>query len=419
MLPLDSPLQAYIRDLARNPTRSDFGSVDTIWLLVAQSVQRVTRAPDLERDAVAANTGNALRGMLAANTAIANGDTEAEDLDKLCSALERMHDADAADAACRSIRAMARRMIDANALCLAFTLVGYLRGALTAARPAEIALAFAEQGLVARLLGELDDAEELYHCAEEVAAKGGSAEARVRALLGRGVIARVRGNYPQARALFHEGLHGAAEAGLADLAGFAHGGLTITAMTAGDYNAALAHGWAAYECAAGDAGEQFVALVNLAEVSLRAGYPSASLHAFMAALQQTDVPHYQLAAAAGAALAAANSGAPDVVRPLASFIEGLVDRSALPYESASALHSLSKAFAALGDVDRAEALRERVYRMATAGKFAELMLATEPRPRPEPAAVTPRTLDAASSRVIDSLERLDPRRSYQLLASYS
>src|SRR5687767_13390191 len=60
MLPLQSPLEAYRSDLSRHPSRTDFGRSDTVWLLVAHCLHRLSRAQRDARRSIAENCAAAI-----------------------------------------------------------------------------------------------------------------------------------------------------------------------------------------------------------------------------------------------------------------------------------------------------------------------------------------------------------------------
>jgi tetratricopeptide (TPR) repeat protein len=407
MLPLQSPLDAYRSDLGRNPGLTDFGTSDTIWLLVAHCLHRLTRVPHLAREAIASHCAAAL-GDLASSVAPGAEDAQmVQSLNKLRISFEKILERDAADQACDVVRTMTVQMSNAGAMMLAYSTIGHLRGALTNSSPRQTGLNLAEQGRLARLLGDLDGAEELYELAEEVGVSADDAEVVVRSLLGRGVVARVRGNYPRARNFFQTGLADAKAAGFEELAGLAHTGLLIAAAVANDLDTALVHGWAAFQLADGDDARQVEMLVNLAQLALIAGYPAASLRAFVAALSRTPIPRFRLAAIGGAICAAAEVGEARLVGKLRELADETVSRSTLPYENAQTLKSVSTALAGIGDRTGAEAYRRRARQLAKAGGFFELVLATEPTPRLETTR-RPKVLQEPSVRVIETLEQMEP-----------
>src|SRR5512147_1608455 len=215
MLPLQSPLEAYRADLSRHPNRTDFGRSDTVWLLVAHCLHRLSRAQGEARRSIADNCASAI-GDLAGTVSPDTADEVAmiEQLARLRRALPLLDTARGAGEVVSSARLLADQMGEAGALWLAFSTLGHVRLAAAAAPPRELGLATADQAWVARSLGELDSADELYDAVAAMGDKHGEAELQSRALLGKGVTARVRGNYPRARKYLVEGLRRAERAGL-------------------------------------------------------------------------------------------------------------------------------------------------------------------------------------------------------------
>jgi tetratricopeptide (TPR) repeat protein len=405
MQPLQSPLDAYRSDLSRNPGRSDFGTSDTVWLLVAHCLHRLTRVPALARPAIASHCACAL-GDLAVSV---DGGVEdghlARALCDLRTAFDGFDAVENAAALSRVVRELTNRMSNAGALSLAFATIGHLRSVTVHAPARETGLNLAEQARIARCLGDLDGAEELYSLAADVGSAADVPEVCVRASLGCGVVARVRGNYPKARELFQLGLADAKEAGLEELAGIAHQGLLIAAAVAGDIDTALVHGWAALELAAGNEEKQMEMLINLAQLARDAGYPAAALRGFLSALTRTSVLRYRLSALGGAVVAASELGERGLVDRLRAVAEKDVGRSLLPYENAQVTRAISVALRNLGKVEEAETSRLRARTLAKKGGFFELVVATEPVTEPAPAR-RPRRLQPSSARVIESLEHM-------------
>jgi tetratricopeptide (TPR) repeat protein len=308
----------------------------------------------------------------------------------------------------RSARVLADQMGEAGALWLAFSTLGHVRVAGTAAPHSDLGLAMADQAWVARTLGDLDSADELYDGVAAAGTRYCEPELQARALLGKGVTARVRGNYPKARAHLREGLTLAEASGLSDLAAIGHQGLLIAAATAGDHPTALVHGWAAYELAAQAPDRQAEILINLAQVSLLAGRPKAARSGFLASMSRTDQLRFQLPCLGGAAVACATLGDSAKLTGLARAAEESISATALPFESASVLKSLYDAYRLAGDAERAEEYRVRARALARKNGFFEIVLGTE-SPVPATTKSRPATapLSAESLSVIQSLESLE------------
>lgn len=408
MLPLQSPLEAYRADLSRHPNRTDFGRSDTVWLLVAHCLHRLSRAQGDARRSIAENCATAI-GDLATTV---SPDTPEEtamlaELSKLRSSLGAIDTKRGASSVIDSARVLGRQMADAGALWLAYSTLGHGRLAGTVASVRDLGLAMADQAWVARTLGDLDSADDLYDEVSSAGTANNQVELRARALLGKGVVARVRGNYPSARKNFRAGLALAESAQLDDLTAIAHQGLLIAAVAAADYQTALIHGWAAFELASNIPSQQAEILINLSHVSLLAGQARAARSGFLASMSRSDSPRVRLACLGGAALASATIGDAVMLSKLTASAEDIMSPTAFPFETASALRSLYQAHELSGDSAAAEEYRVRARSLARRNGFFEVVLATEGR-----AVETPRAhstpLSKESLGVIQSLEMLEP-----------
>jgi tetratricopeptide (TPR) repeat protein len=416
MLALQSPLEAYRADLARHPGRRDFGSSDTLWLLVTHCLSRLSRTDELARNAIAEYCVTAIAEL------VSDIDPKAEEtrttvaaVAKLRYGLGDIEGREGADCVSQAVREMADAMGDAGALSLAYCSLGHLRAALPAASPREQGLMLADQARVARLIGDLEGAEELYEMASEIGRRFGKADVEVRATLGRGVIARVRGNYPKARSLFETGLRKATAAGLDELAAAGHQGLLIAAAAAGDVDTALVHGWAAYELAATDASRQAEMLFNLGHLCLLAGYPTAALRGFLASMRRARGMRSRLPALGSAAEAAARLGDAALVSRIATLVTEAASHASLPYETSQAFRSLSVACGVLGNATEAESWRLRARELAKRGGFFEVVHATERQATPMADAPPRRELTQPSRLVVASMESLDEEHASELL----
>jgi hypothetical protein len=101
------------------------------------------------------------------------------------------------------VQAVVAQEEQAGAFVLAFSTLAALRRALSPVldRRTE-GLVLAQQGRVARQLGALSAAAELYAGSVRAARAARAPDVTARALIGSGVLASMRGNYPEARAHF-------------------------------------------------------------------------------------------------------------------------------------------------------------------------------------------------------------------------
>lgn len=403
-----SPFEAYRSDLDRFVKRSEFGSADTVWLLLAHCLGRMSRVGEGVREQLAAQSADALRDLMVASA----GDPESPhqaDLRRIVSGFALIDTRAGADAVSRSCRGFAARMAEAGALSVAYSVLGYARVVVSQAGDRERGLLAADQARVARQLGELESADELYRVATLIGERSGDQELVARAALGRGVLSRVRGNYPKARLFFQNGLEMAVQAGARELEYFAHQGLTIIHGVSRDFDAGVAHGWAAFRLCDGDVTRESESLTNLAQLCLDAGYPKAALRSFLGALARTSVLRVRLSALAGAALAAGRVGDREMLDRLAREIHESVERSALPYENADALRQLSAAYAAIGDDLSGERNRQASAKIAKARGFYELEASCE-RSEVARVATRPATRDLHQENisVVSTLEGFEP-----------
>jgi tetratricopeptide (TPR) repeat protein len=410
MLSLQSPLEAYRSDLQRRPSKSEFGGADTVWLLMTHCLGRISRVSESLRDQIAAQCAAALQDLLESSCDEPAPDAaDISDLRELIFGLLELNSRQGADSIGRAVRSFSSRMSDAGALSTAFTAVGHAREVVVSASDRERGLLAAEQGRVARLLGDLDTAETLYEACAAVAQRSGDTECLARAALGRGVVARVRGNYPRARILFERTLELTAKADVPAVRRLAHQGLTITAAAASDLDSALTHAWEAYRLSTGNATMEAETLTNLAQLSLMAGFDEAALRGFQAALARTPAVRVRLSALGGAALAAGRLSNPLFVERLAREIDQASETSDMPYENAQAAHHLARAFAELGNVSRCTEYRERTKRLAEAGGFYELAFASDGEELAQVGKESsrPRELQPPTLEVIDALASME------------
>lgn len=410
MLLLETPLDAYRSDLARTQSREDFGGADTVWLLTAHCLSRLSRASIEDREPIAVQCAAALKEFTdPASSGSSMTDSELRDLREVVAGLAAALERDGADRLSRGVRGMATKMVEAGALSTAYTTVAHAREVGGCASDRERGLLASDQAYVARLLGDLDTAEELYAAAEEIGRVGVDFALLARANIGRGVIHRVRGNYPRSRILFERALELAETAKSPDLELLAHQGLTICLAVNKDFDRALQHAWKTYELAIGDTSREADALTNLAQLSLDSGFPRAALRGFAAVLARTDSLRTCLSVLGGAALAAAEAGDEFVLNQVATETDRRILHSALPYENGQALYHLAVAYATIGATERSDKYLARTRRLAKARGFFELLHKTERQEllRPAASAAGPHELSRTSQDVVASLLSMD------------
>ncbi|MEP7344759.1 MAG: hypothetical protein ABI877_05815, partial [Gemmatimonadaceae bacterium] len=125
MIAVESPLEAYRKDLERNPGQDEFGPSDTLWLLVAHCLARVSRARREARQELSELCAKALREFSAPQSRM--GDQLAMNLDLVNYGLANSSNPAGSDSLARGIRGFVSQMCDAGALATAYTTVALAR----------------------------------------------------------------------------------------------------------------------------------------------------------------------------------------------------------------------------------------------------------------------------------------------------
>jgi tetratricopeptide (TPR) repeat protein len=379
MLVPEAPLDAYRSDLARDKSREDFGGADTVWLLTAHCLSRISRSSLQDLLALGNQCAAALREFTEPST---DGTpipaAEISDLLLIVDGLSRLRSRAGADSLTKGVRGMANRMVYAGAISMAYTMVAFTRRIAEDACDRERGLLTSDQAMIARILGDLDAAEEIYKAAEAIGEHARDMMVLSRAYIGRGVVDRVRGNYPRSRIYFERGLELADTVGERELMRLSHQGLTICHAIAKNFDRALQHGWSTLQLADGDSGRESEALANLAQLCLDSGFPAAALRAYAAVLSRAVSARIALSALGGAAIAAAQAGEPNVLARARQEITSRVSTSGLPYENAQALYHLAMAYAFAGEFTERDEFLARARKLAKARGFFELLHKTDP-----------------------------------------
>ena len=419
MLVPEAPLDAYRSDLARDKSREDFGGADTVWLLTAHCLSRISRAsaPDLPQ--LGRQCASALREFTEPSTEGTPIPTaEISDVLLVVEGFANLLTRAGADALTKGVRGMATRMADAGALSMGYTTVSLTRRVADKASDRERGLVAADQAMIARLIGDLDAAEELYRVAASIGEGSSDMMVLARTYVGRGVVDRVRGNYPRSRVFFERALELSETVKARDLMRLAHQGLTICHAMVQNYDRGLQHGWSTFELADADPAREVEALTNLAQLCLRAGFPAAALRGYAAILGRAMSPRVVLSALGGASIAAAQAGEPAVLARAAAEISARVNASGLPYENAQALYHLATAYAVVGDTRNRDEDLTRIRTLAKARGFFELLHKTD-EAELEKAAQAPAAsiqLTRSSQSVVASLSDFDVGEAGGLLA---
>jgi tetratricopeptide (TPR) repeat protein len=379
MLVPEAPLDAYRSDLARDKSREDFGGADTVWLLTAHCLSRISRSSAQDLLALGSQCASALREFTEPST---DGTpipaVEIADLLLVVDGFSSLRSRAGSDSLTRGVRGMANRMVYAGALSMGYTLVALTRRVADDACDRERGLIAADQAMIARMLGDLEAADEIYRAAESIGERAKDMMVLSRAYIGRGVVDRVRGNYPRSRIYFERSLELADTIGDRELMRLAHQGLTICHAIGRNFDRALQHGWSTLQLADGDSARESEALTNLAQLCLDSGFPAAALRAYAGVLSRAVSPRIALSALGGAAIAAAQAGEPNVLARARQEITSRVSTSGLPYENAQALYHLAMAYATAGDLAARDDFLARARKLAKARGYFELLHKTDP-----------------------------------------
>lgn len=401
-----SPLDAYREDLSRAQDRKRLASDDEFWIIVATGLRRLTQAPARSRAGAARRLSSALvtfaRKLGRRDASLSADGARTSDAGRravvIADALAQLSDPASASALVAEIRGVAADAEEAGAVILAREILTDIRQVTSHARALERGLVLLQLGRIARTLGDLDGALDLLHAAGDLGRTEGVPELLAREAAGEAVVARTRGNYPSARALFERALEAGSAIGLADVIGLSHHGLMIVTAEAGEFDTALRHGWRALSTARTQHAREAEMMANLAELCVRAGYDTAALGGFAAALARTSAPRIRLPALAGMAEAAARLGDASRMETAARTVEAEASQ-VFPYETARAWFSVARARRILGDSVAADEAAERAALIARAHGFFEVTHRIAEEGRPKPAA-----LSTAGLQVIKSLE---------------
>jgi hypothetical protein len=357
-------LEAYRADLAHGGRGDPFSERDTVWLAWASALDRVS---SLHGDA---RTEHLRRVLEELPPPIAPGG-----LGPIPTARDDEH---LANTLVFFALAISEEAEEAGAYATATVILHLAQASLDGPRGVFHGRLIARQARVLRRLGDLETADHRYGLVDALGAEIANDELRVRATLGRGIIARARGNYPVARELF---LVVAAAEGdtweLHQLRGFAHQELLIVAAVAKDFDAALRHGWAAYQSPAASQTQRDELLINFASVCLDSGRYRAALNGYLRVLAAGVPRRMQLTAVGSAAIAAGELGYSAMVRRFIALGDDLMDDRNDQYEVADLEKSLAQASFAIGDDVTGALYRRRALSRADRLGFYEILHDTE------------------------------------------
>jgi tetratricopeptide (TPR) repeat protein len=398
-------LTAYRADLDRIPDGQRFSAHDGAWVAISRTVEQFVECDAVERPALAGTLGKGLEFIVEGSASPAR---HGKSVASLARALQTSRDSSDFIHVFDGVMRVAEDIEGAGALQLAYTTLAHLRASRLTTDVTRLGRALTTQARIAREMGDLDSAAELFGEASRTAATHGDRLLACLVAHGQGGLALARGNLPAARLHYEQALAHAKAVKSTELQGRVHRGLLIAAAKEGDFDAALRHGWAAFERSSGEKNSQAELIGNLAGLCRECGYYDASLAGYSLAVLWADMDRVRLPALGGAALAAAHIGDAALVRTLGPRIEDVAAASNAPFESAQLLLDLARAYEITGD-GRARSAAARVEAISASHHFFELEhLARElqDRARPDPIATTPRELSRAAVRVLGSVTAL-------------
>jgi tetratricopeptide (TPR) repeat protein len=424
LCPYSTPL-AYREDLRLHPGRESFGEQDDMWILIAHTIERMADVSPADRAVYARRVGDGLSETLQ------DGERKSEPVPilspsvrKVLAHLRAIDRPEGIDELFHAGVSVASDMEDAGVFHLAFSTLGHLRLALPEASARFHGWALANQARIARQLGEMESAAELYSAAEELARSHDVAEVAARASYGMGGLALMRGNLPRARTQYERALATAREASSEALVGLAHRGLLVVNAKAGAFDDAIRHGWHAFERASGDPASQAELLANIASVCFDCGHYDASFAAFVVAALWGRILRVSLPSLAGAALAAAHLGRREHLAVLTQRINRDLSEGAPPYESAQVLLDLARAYEEIRD-PAANEYASRARSIGIAHQYFEIVHAAREitdrlLSRVRAQRRTPVELSEASETVLSSISALaDDTCAYETIAGSS
>jgi tetratricopeptide (TPR) repeat protein len=369
------PLEAYRRDLTRLDGPA-FGPDDGRWVAAATVLQRYTESSGADRREI----GSRLAVYLAFETELTF---------------------------CNAALQVAREIEEAGALHLATSWLALLQQTVPDDRTLDSGRVRAVRARVARRLGDVEAARELYSQVEHLGESRAEPELTARAWIGYGIIAAERGNNPEARRWYEAAALVADDTGCRNESAQAHTGLMVAYGKAGDVERAIVEGWRAYLAGSADDEQSSELLSNLSQALYDTGRFAVALRGFGAAVSRTTQPRVLLGALGGAALCAGALGHAHLVDAAATRIEHIV-RTAWSHPVALAYLDLSDAFAMIGDGDRSTSYRERALALAGANSHHEVAYraAVPAAVRPTAADPTPK-FGTTAMRVIGQIDSLE------------
>jgi len=269
----------------------------------------------------------------------------------------------------------------------------------------------AARARIAWKLGSLDDARERYELLERLGRNAKSAELKARACVGLASVAYMRGNYPELQRYAARAARIADREGFRELGRKAHNALLIVAGANRQLDAALSHGWSAYQ-ASDNPVDACEVLQNIGQVLFDAGQVDTARAVFATVVSHELPALILLPALGGLALASAKCGMEDTVRWAATEVTR-IDASIVPrYALASALTECASGLNLVGRRDDAERCRAHAAALATANGFHEIAYRIDAMPaiRAASAEAESAIRRGSSAKIVTELKWMEPER---------
>jgi tetratricopeptide (TPR) repeat protein len=366
---------------------------DGTWLYVGSLLEHAAPLPDEERNEYLETVCRTVRGAIGEESWRMGHPTDPVELRNARSLESRL-------------RVFCEAIEDAGALELsdailnAYLLAGVDVSTMECARVEAVRARIAWKG------GQLDVAEERYRRVALIARRTGSDELRARAWIGRAIVARLRGNYPASRRYGQHAIMLAERAGLRRLASLAHHALMVAAAVGKEFDAAVEHGWQAYQNGEGDVTLETGALGNIGQLFLDAGHPETAMAAFRGVIARHPSDRIVVPALGGLAVAAARLGLRDLVNSTRHEIRRREQAGATAYDVATAMLDLTRAYVTLGDDALAEEFRKHAHALAISRGFHEIAHHTRESIRTQRSQPRERVLSPRSESVACDVRQL-------------
>ncbi len=295
---------------------------------------------------------------------------------------------------------------DAGALALADAMLSAYVNADPGVSALERGRVEAVRARLAWKAGDLDASTERYRRVAIAARRERSDELKVRALIGQAIVARHLGNYPRNRERARRAAVLAERRGMIRLAAAGYQLLAVGFAVARDFGTALPLAWRAYVHSIGDPMMESEDLQVIGQIFLDLGHPVPAAAAFRAVIARAPADRLLVPSLGGLAVAAARTGARDVVSEVADVVASRVRAGATPYVIASVQLELADAWEQLGDAARAAEARRIALGIALEHRFHEIAHHAEEKATVMAPAPKAMPLDTDAEEVADAVLHL-------------